>query len=357
MIHHTNDNLLHANAQALVNTVNCVGFMGKGIALQFKRAWPANFNEYVSACQRKEIQPGHMFVFNTGRMINPKFIFNFPTKRHWRENSRLTDIASGLIDLVAQVRRLEIRSIAIPPLGCGNGGLNWPVVRSMIENAFAQVPEVDVFLHSPIETHGAHVAPLVGIDHTGARLPEHSQRPAMTTARALFIKLMQQYEALDYRRTLLEIQKLAYFLQEAGEPLRLRYEAGHYGPYATNLNKVLQRIEGHFIRGYSDSHKPDLEIDLMPGAVDEANAFLSERGQSLSRLERVHELIQGFQTPYGMELLSSVHWVAVNGKPRSTTVDAATVAVHSWNERKKSMFRAQHIATAFQRLTEKLWLA
>lgn len=344
MIQLTQGNLLQTDAEALVNTVNCVGFMGKGIALQFKQAWPENFNMYARACNREEVQPGRMLVFETGRMINPKFIINFPTKRHWRGDSRMEDIASGLVALIAEVKRLGIQSIAVPPLGCGNGGLDWAVVRPLIEQAFAEVPEVNVFLFSLAETPAAK------------SMPVNTERPTMTLARALFIKLMEQYAALYYRRTLLEIQKLAYFLQEAGEPLNLRYEAGHYGPFAPNLNKVLERIEGHFICGYGDSQNPDVEVDLLPGAVAEADTFLKERGESLARLEKVHSLIQGFETPYGMELLATVHWVAVHREPRAKTAEEAVVAVHGWNDRKKSMFRSEHIDTAFNRLLEKAWI-
>lgn len=278
-------------------------------------------------------------------MVNPKFIINFPTKRHWRGDSRMEDIISGLKALITDVKRLGIRSIAVPPLGCGNGGLEWAEVRPLIERAFAELPAVNVLLFSPVGTPAAK------------SMPVNTSRPSMTPARALFIKLMDQYADLDYRRTLLEVQKLAYFLQEAGEPLRLRYEAGHYGPFAPNLNKVLERIEGHFIRGYGDSQKPDAEIDLLPGAVAEADAFLKERGESLARLERVHSLIQGFETPYGMELLATVHWVAVHRAPRSKNSNEATTAVHGWNERKKAMFRSEHIATAFSRLSDKEWIA
>ena len=344
MIRDTKGNLLQADAEALVNTVNCIGFMGKGIALQFKQAWPENFEAYALACHAGEMHPGRMLVFETGRMVNPKFIINFPTKRHWRGKSRMEDIASGLKALITEVRKRGIRSIALPPLGCGNGGLNWKQVRPLIEHAFAELPEVEVELFAPIGTPAAKT------------MPVNTQRPKMTPARALFVKLMDAYASLDYRRTLLEVQKLAYFLQEAGEPLRLRYEAGHYGPYAANLNKVLERIEGHFIRGYGDSQKPDTEIDLMPGAVEEADAFLAGKEESLQRLERVTELIEGFQTPYGMELLSSVHWVATHREPVAHTAEESVAAVHGWNDRKRNFFRKEHLRVAFEHLRDHAWL-
>lgn len=344
MIKLAEGNLLEADAEALVNTVNCVGFMGKGIALQFKQAFPENFDAYQKACRAEEVQPGRMFVFETGMMTNPRYIINFPTKRHWKGKSRLEDIASGLKALVAEVRRLGIRSIAVPPLGCGLGGLAWDTVRPMIEQAFANLPEVEVLLFAPKGTPEAK------------SMPVRTDPPGMTVARALLIKLMEQYAAMAYRLTLLEIQKLAYFLQEAGEPLRLKYEAGHYGPYAANLNKVLERIEGHFTRGYGDSQKPDVEIDLLPGAVEKADAFLAAHPPSLQRLSRVAEVIEGFETPYGMELLSSVHWVAHHGENPAKTADAAVEAVRAWNERKRKMFKTEHLRVAWDRLNECRWL-
>jgi O-acetyl-ADP-ribose deacetylase (regulator of RNase III) len=344
MIHDATGNLLEADAEALVNTVNCVGFMGKGIALQFKQAWPDNFDAYAKACKAGEVRPGRMFIWETGRMISPKFIINFPTKRDWRGKSRIEDIKSGLRALIADVRRLGIRTIAVPPLGCGNGGLDWRDVRPLIDEAFADVPDVNVLIYSP---HGAPDA---------KAMPVNTTKPKMTASRALFIKLMNQYGALNYRRTLLEIQKLGYFLQESGESLRLRFEAGIYGPYAANLNKVLELLEGHFIRGYGDSQKPDAEIELLPGAVEEADAFLTSHPESVARLARVAELIEGFETPYGMELLSTVHWVCTHAEPKATNVEVAISSVQSWNDRKREMFRCEHIRLAHQRLSDLAWI-
>lgn len=345
MIRQVEGNLLQADAEAVVNTVNCVGFMGKGIALQFKQAYPDNFLFYEHACKAGEVRPGHMLIFETGKFVNPRFIINFPTKRDWRGKSRIEDIEAGLKTLIADVQRMGIRSVAVPPLGCGNGGLDWVVVRPMIESAFASLPGVEVLLFAP---HGAPDA---------KTMPVHTVPPKMTPSRALFIKLIQQYSTLNYRRTLLEIQKLAYFLQEAGEPLRLKYEAGHYGPYAPNLNKVLERIEGHFIRGYGDSQKPDAEIDLLPGAVEKAEEFLKDKPESNGRLQRVGELIEGFETPYGMELLSTVHWVARHRIPPATDEASAVSAVHGWSERKRGMFRENHIRVAWRHLEQYGWLA
>lgn len=149
MISITDGNIIEAKAEALVNTVNCVGYMGKGIALQFKQAYPENFEAYAKACRSDDTKPGKMFVFETGRMFNPRYIINFPTKRHWRGRSRLEDIESGLTALIQDVKKLNIKSIAVPPLGCGLGGLQWSVVRPMIEKAFSELSNVNVHLYAP----------------------------------------------------------------------------------------------------------------------------------------------------------------------------------------------------------------
>ncbi len=342
MIQITSGNLLEAEVDALVNTVNCVGFMGKGIALQFKQAFPDNFTAYEKACHAGEVRPGRMFIYETRSMIGPKYIINFPTKRHWKGKSKMEDIESGLQALIADVARLGINSIAVPPLGCGLGGLNWSDVRPRIERAFASLPNVQVQMFAPTGAPDAKAMPV-------------RTKPAnMTHARALFIKLMEQYAGMEYRLTLLEIQKLAYFLQESGENLKLKYIAHTYGPYADNLNKVLQAIEGHFTRGYGDSPKPDRDIELLPGAIEAADAFLAKEAEksSLERLHKVAELIEGFETPYGMELLSSVHWVVRHGEPPAHSVESAVTAVHRWNDRKRQMFPPKHIAVSWRRLDE-----
>jgi O-acetyl-ADP-ribose deacetylase (regulator of RNase III) len=150
MIKFVTGNLLESEAEALVNTVNTVGIMGKGIALQFRQAFPENYEKYRKACQQNVVQPGKMFVVPTGRMITPRFIINFPTKRHWKDKSRIDDIEKGLEDLVRVVKELDIRTVAIPPLGCGNGGLKWTEVRPRIEVAFKDMPGVELLLYEPV---------------------------------------------------------------------------------------------------------------------------------------------------------------------------------------------------------------
>jgi O-acetyl-ADP-ribose deacetylase (regulator of RNase III) len=345
MIQLQKGDILKADAEALVNTVNCVGVMGRGIALQFKKAYPDNFKKYKAACEQKEVCPGRMFIFETGNMFNPRYIINFPTKRHWRGKSRVEDITSGLNALADEVRKRKIRSIAIPPLGCGLGGLDWNIVRSMIEKTFEALPDVQVVLFEPA---GAPAA---------KSMARNRRRPNMTNGRAALLSLMNRYlqAAMDPFVTLLEIHKLMYFAQEAGEPLRLSCKKGMYGPYAENLRHVLNVIEGHFITGYADaSDNPDKQIELKPNIIKAANDVLKAHPETTSHLERVADLISGFETPYGMELLSTVHWVAT--REQATTSDMVVRETYAWNKRKR-MFQEKHIRIAFNTLTNKNWIS
>lgn len=344
MIEFKQGNLLQENAEALVNTVNCVGVMGKGIALQFKQALPENFRQYERACRAGEVQPGRMFTVATGTLFYPRYIINFPTKRHWRGKSKIEDIKSGLKALVEEVQQLGISSIAIPPLGCGNGGLNWAEVKPLIESAFAQLPNVQVVVFEPIG------APEVD------KMQVATSQPKMTRSRSLLIRLLEVYGIPGYRLTLLEVQKLAYFLQVSGEPLKLRYVKHKYGPYADNLNHALQRIEGHYIRGYGD-RSSDAQIYVLPEGREAAQTFLEKEPDANKRLGRVSSLITGFETPYGMEMLATVHWVTQEDPKVAKDSEQAIALVHGWSERKRKLFKPEHIRKAWQRLHEQNWLA
>lgn len=343
MIHLVSGNLLEAQTEALVNTVNCVGVMGKGIALQFKQAFPNNFKEYARACEKGEVRIGKMFVHSTGSMFLPKYIVNFPTKRHWKAKSRIEDVESGLKDLVRIVKDLGIKSIAIPPLGSGLGGLNWAEVRSRIMDALDDVPDIEVMLYEP---KGAPKSD---------QIPIATSKPEMTRGRALLIRLLDIYRSQGYRHTLLEIQKLMYFLQEAGEKLRLKFNKHNYGPYAENLHHVLQRIDGHYIRGYGDRSGKS-EVYLLEGAIEEADSFLKNDEKAQKRLDLVARLIRGFETPYGMELLATVYWVANESPEVTEEPDLVIEKVQKWSPRKKFRMRPQHINKALNRLKQENWL-
>lgn len=149
MIQETTGDILVANVDAIVNPVNCVGVMGRGLALQYKERFPDNFEAYARACQKKLVQPGKMFVFERPEARLPKFVINFPTKRHWRDKSLLADIDAGLVALRTEVETRKIQSIAIPPIGCGLGGLKWEDVHPRIMSAFAELDDVHVLLFPP----------------------------------------------------------------------------------------------------------------------------------------------------------------------------------------------------------------
>ena len=343
MIHKAAGDLLSADAEALVNTVNTVGVMGKGIALQFKQAFPDNYSAYEAACKRGQLEVGKMFVFCRDTFDDRRIIINFPTKKHWRGKSKIKDIQSGLRALIEVVKSKGIRSIAVPPLGCGNGGLDWNEVRPLIEQAFSEVPEVAVQLFYP---EGAPRADEMKIA---------TKRPVMTPGRAVVLGLLSRYALPGYRLTLLEIQKLAYFLQETGQPLELDFQKQRYGPYAENLHFVLQHMEGHHVRGYGDRSR-DVSIELIPGAAREAEQFLAGDSETIERLARVSMLIEGYETPYGLELLSTVHWVAVHEVPKArTNPEDAIAGVLSWNDHKRRTFSPERITAAWRRLQAEEW--
>lgn len=344
MIEFRTGDILTADAEALVNTVNCVGIMGRGVALQFKNEFPENFKAYEAACKRNEVQPGKMFVFETGTLTNPKFIINFPTKRHWRGKSRMEDIDSGLKALAQEIRNRRIHSIAIPPLGSGLGGLDWRNVRPRIEAALRELGDV----------HAIVFEPLASLDEQ----PTTTSRevPRMTAGRAALVVLMHRYLGglMDPFVTLLEAHKLMYFMQESGQPLQLKFAKALYGPYAENLRHVLRTVEGHLVAGYADGgDAPDKQLELVPGAMTDAEAFLKGHVDTRERFDRVADLVEGFETPFGLELLSTVHWVAT--REGAATTDEAIAHTYAWNDRKRR-FSPRQISLALDVLAKKGWI-
>jgi O-acetyl-ADP-ribose deacetylase (regulator of RNase III) len=337
------DLLRQDDVDAIVNTVNCVGVMGKGIALQFKNKWPANFTAYAAACKAGEVRPGRMFMFDTGGLLKPNFIINFPTKDHWRAPSKIEYIRDGLQDMLQQMDRLGIQSVAIPPLGCGNGGLNWAEVRPMIESAFAAFPHLSARLFEPA---GAPAA---------KEMEVRTAPPKMTRGRAAILKLLDVYRDLNYGLSKIEVQKLAYFLQTAGENLTLKFVKHKFGPYSDALRHALERMDGHYIHGLGDGV---VESDIEPtaAALAQADAFIQNAELGLQQhVNRVAELIEGYQSPYGMELLATVHWVA-HYEADVRDVDSAFAAIQKWNPRKRQLMRQEHVAVAWQQLEQHGWL-
>ena len=344
MIEYKTGDIFGEDVEALVNTVNCVGVMGRGVALQFKRAFPENFTAYAEHCKSGDMQPGRVFVFETENLGNPRYIVNFPTKRHWRGKSRLEDIESGLESLVSEIKKRSIRSIALPPLGSGLGGLDWGQVRPKLTASLESSEGVRVVIFEP------------GGGPEDLRANTSSEVPKMTPGRAVLVALMDRYirVLLDPFITLLEVHKLMYFMQVAGEPLRLRFVKGIYGPYADNLRHVLHAVEGHLIAGYRDGgDAPDKPLELVPGAFDDASAFLASHNDARERLHRVRDLVDGFESSYGLELLATVHWVVKQERP--TDFDQLIQRVRDWSRRKRQFTRRQ-LKIAVDRLAAGNWI-
>lgn len=344
MIEYKTGDILRENVEALVNSVNCVGVMGRGIALQFKNVFPENFKAYARACERQEVQPGKMFVFETGQLTPPRFIINFPTKRHWKGKSRMEDIDSGLLALADEIQRRHIRSIAIPPLGSGLGGLIWSEVLPRIELALQGIPNLKVVIYQPDSAHA------------DARENHSRDVPKITPGRAALVALMDRYLGglLDPFVSLLEVHKLMYFMQIDGEPLRLKFNKGPYGPYAENLRHVLNAIEGHLISGYGDGgDAPDKPLTLVPGALEDARTLLETLPDTRKHMQRVVELVEGFESSFGLELLATVHWVKSHSEPLHG--DFLVNEVYAWNPGKRK-FTHRQIALAETRLEKLGWL-
>ena len=344
MIEYKTGDIFAEDAEALVNSVNCVGVMGRGIALQFKNRFPENFKAYAKACERKEVQPGRMFVFETGLLTNPHYIINFPTKRHWRGKSRMEDINSGLEALTREIRERNIQSIAIPPLGSDLGGLNWNDVGPRIKAALSNFTNVDIVVFTP------------GSAPADGRRNFSTSVPKMTPARAALVALIDRYLVglLDPFVTLLEVHKLMYFLQVAGEPLQLNYQEAHYGPYAENMRHLLREVEGHLVSGYRDGgDEPGKPLELVPGAIEDASAFLASSPQTRRHLSEVADLVEGFETSFGLELLATVHWIVA--RHPDATVGEVIVRTYAWGNQKRQ-FSERQIRLAFDVLSKKGWL-
>ena len=342
MINVKTGNILTDKSQAIVNTVNCVGVMGKGLALQFKKAFPDNFKLYKSACDQKLVKPGKMFITKYEDMLENKYIINFPTKQHWKGASRIEFIDDGLKDLICQVRDLGIKSIAIPPLGAGLGGLDWRLVKELIIKAFSSIPDIEVAVYEPKGNPKA------------TNMINNTAKPNMTRGRALLVKLLEFYFRKGYECSKIEVQKLAYFLQESGIDLKLKYVPHNFGPYADNLNHVLDKIDGHFIKGFGDRVNVS-QIKLIQSAIEEANVFLENDIEADICLKKVEELIDGYETPLSMEILATTHWVLRHENFTPDNFDGIKSYIHQWSEHKAS-WKDSYLKKAINRLESYQWV-
>ncbi len=298
-------NLLEAPVEALVNTVNTVGVMGKGIALMFKEAFPGNFLAYEDACKHHQIKIGRMFVTETGALSGPRWIINFPTKKHWRQPSKLEWITEGLGDLKRVIHQKHIRSIALPPLGSGNGGLDWSEVRQQVERVLGDLKDVEVIVYEPTEKY-QNVAKRTGVEK-------------LTPARALVAEMIRRYWVLGIECTYLEVQKLGWFLERSiqslgiDDPLNLKFVADKYGPYSERLRHLLNNLDGTYLhcdKRLSDAGPSDT-ISFNEERRKYVDLYLQQdAAQTLRKvLDLTAKRIDGFESPLGMELLATVDWL------------------------------------------------
>jgi O-acetyl-ADP-ribose deacetylase (regulator of RNase III) len=352
MITFTQGNLLEAKAEALVNTVNTVGVMGKGIALMFKERFPQNFQLYAAACKANQIQTGKMFIAEVSELDGPRWIINFPTKQHWRAPSQMSWIVDGLHDLRHFLIEQRVKSIAIPPLGAGNGGLEWASVREQIKKALDDL-DAEILVFEPTRQY-QNIAKRSGVEK-------------LTPARALIAELVRRYWVMGMECSLLEIQKLAWFLERAVEkfspgnnPLKLQFAANRYGPYANRLDHLLNNLDGSYL--HCEKRISDADPLDVIWFDDERKGFLhtylmNEAKPYLDALEYATALIDGFESPFGMELLATVDWL-LEREGVGPPVAAVRQGLRRWHggqgaaERKDRLFDDRALGLALERLTQ-----
>lgn len=353
MIRFTTGNLLEASADALVNTVNEVGVMGKGIALMFKEAFPENYRVYERACKQGQVRVGHILAVKCGEDRRPQWIVNFPTKKHWRNPSQIQWVRDGLEDLKQWAHASKVQSIAVPPLGCGNGGLDWNDVKGLIEQLLGDLEGIDIQVYTPTEIYQSQ--------------PKAAVIRKLTPARAMVAEMIRRYGVLGFECSFLEIQKLAWFIQRglavsrADNPLKLKFEANRYGPYSDPLRHVLDGLDGSFLHSdkrIADAAPHDI-VRFAEEKEDELEAYLQEPrmrkfGEALSWTQCV---IEGFESPFGLELLATVDWLVQSGRA-TATLDSVRDALQNWPhsvsaaKRKMQLFDDRVLAIAVDRISE-----
>ncbi|MCF8258764.1 MAG: macro domain-containing protein [Flavobacteriales bacterium] len=338
MIRYTTGNLLESDADALVNTVNTVGVMGKGIALQFAEAFPQNLKAYEQACAKGALEPGLLLSVKEHTVTGDKWVINFPTKTEWYRKSSYSYVEKGLVALRQELVAKEIHSVALPPLGCGNGGLDWARVRLLIETHLNGM-DVDIIVYAPSTERVV--------------TPPKKTEVNLTPARIMLLHAMFAYERSGEYSSPFVATKLAYFLQRMGEPFKLEFKAHHYGPYAEKLRHMLYDLNGVYLTGMDQKSARPFDVlhlnHARAGEVAEAVRTKLDYAQQ-DRLNRLQQLIDGFQSPFSLEVLASVAFVLEQHPAFS--VAEVTHAIHHWSERKRHQMTAGHVRIAYEHLKQ-----
>lgn len=335
--------LFDIETEALVNTVNTVGVMGKGIALQFKEKFPQNYKEYKNAADNGEVKIGKMFVTENNSLLNPRYIINFPTKEHWKGKSKYEFIEKGLIDLKRVIKENKINSLAMPPIGCGLGGLDWTKVEKLIFDYLKDLSEVDIYLIEPSNVKFS------------ASKHRAKKQPALTRNRLAILSVFKRYTEFGYRLSYLEAQKLVYFLQRFNVKLELKFTENIYGPFCDKLVHVLYDLDGHFIDGIKDKNvRKDDEITIRKHIINQLNETFEQEfpSEDKEKINQIYSFIDGFEFPLGLELLSTVDFVINDKKIDISNSQLIINEVHNWSDRKKELMKNEYIEIALNRLRE-----
>ncbi|HEX5495346.1 MAG TPA: macro domain-containing protein [Mycobacteriales bacterium] len=347
----TSGNLLESTAQTLVNTVNCVGIMGKGIALAFKHRYPDMFKDYVRRCDRGEVRLGEPYLFRA----DDHLIVNFPTKRHWRAVSRLEDIVTGLHYLENHYRQWGITSIAVPPLGCGNGQLEWEVVGPTLYRHLSRL-NIPVTLYAPYDQSPTQAQLTLGTpdDDTVTR-QERLVTPQWVAVVAILDRLERQVHHWPVGRIM--FQKLVYFATQAGVPTGLTFEAKSYGPYAADLKRMVTRLENNGLAIERQQGKM-FEVRVGPTYRDAVERFRESMEPWRPAVERTADLMSRMNSQTA-ETAASVHFAAMSlGRRlrRRPTASEAVRAVERWKIRRRPPLTRESIASALVILALRGWI-
>ena len=338
MIFYKKGNILESQAQALVNTVNTVGVMGKGIALQFKKAFPENFKKYVDACKKKEIDIGKPFVTKVHYLTGEKIIINFPTKKDWHKPSEYEYIEKGLDALINIIKEDNIKSLALPPLGSGSGGLVWEKVKQLIEKKLSNVG-IDIYVYEPTKEIQEKLK---------------NEKVKLTEARALMLYVLYDLVRNGEYVSEFSAEKVCYFLQRFGAEnyFKLKYQPNFYGPYSGKVRYVINYLNGSYILGYSDlTKKPFDPLLLVADGYEDVKKYIELNSELFSIANKTTKFLNGFYSDFGLELLSSIDWI-INEKH---TYDFETIKneLEKWSKRKRSKFsNDNYIHIAIQHLKD-----
>lgn len=343
--------LFESNAQTLVNTVNCVGIMGKGIALEFKKRFPAMFKDYVRRCEAGEVKLGRPYLY---RDLVQKWILNFPTKDDWRSVSKLTDIVNGLEFLEANYRQWGIKSLAVPPLGCGNGQLDWNVVGPTLFRHLGRL-NIPVELFAP---HGTPAEQLIPEFLSKTIFSESKASIQITPAEVALVGILSRIRKERYHQPIGRVmfQKLAYFATVSGLPTGLEFHRGSYGPFAPGLKKLIARLVNN---GLVTETKRGHTFIIEPGPTypDARERYRPQLLEWVPKVEKVADLFLRLQSTNDAEIAATVHFVAEHLK-RSGDVSEVTVLdeAKNWKARRRPPLDESELASSIRYLNMLGWM-